>query len=63
MHEFLLNEQLIVDVVDSFADENDEITAEEMDRLPIELQYVDHKRSQSMALLNTLIEILAGVSI
>jgi hypothetical protein len=63
MHSILLNDQFIADIMDPFADEDDEISTEEMDKLPLQLQYVDHKRSQSTSLLDTLIEVLARVSI
>ncbi|KAI6189497.1 Muscle M-line assembly protein unc-89 [Aphelenchoides bicaudatus] len=63
MHSFLLNDQFIADIVDPFADESDEISTEEMDKLPMQLQYVDHKRSQSVTLLETLVEVLARLCI
>lgn len=62
MHSILLNDQFIGDIVDPFADENDELTTDEMDKLPLQLQYVDHKRSTSMTLLDTLVEVMARVS-
>lgn len=61
MHPVLLSDQGIADIVDSFADEDDDITTEEMDSLPLQLQYVNHKRSQSTLLLDTLIEVLSRV--
>lgn len=62
MHPILLNDQFIGDIVDPFADQDDELSTEEMDKLPLQLQYVDHKRSSSTTLLNTLVEIMARVS-
>ncbi|KAI6200221.1 Muscle M-line assembly protein unc-89 [Aphelenchoides besseyi] len=59
LHHLLTNEQTLADIVDPFADEDDQISSEEMDKLPLQLQYVDHKRSASTHLLNSLIELMA----
>ncbi|CAD5221995.1 unnamed protein product [Bursaphelenchus xylophilus] len=56
---FLDDPHVLCDILDPFADEDYEIDDEEMDKLPLNLQYVDHKRSNSTELLDTLIEILA----
>jgi len=63
MHSILLNDQFIADIVDPFADEGDDLSTEEMDKLPLQLQYVDHKRSQSATLLDTLIEVMSSLCI
>ncbi|KAI6225469.1 Muscle M-line assembly protein unc-89 [Aphelenchoides fujianensis] len=59
LHSLLTSDQTLADIVDPFADESDEISAEEMDKLPVQLQYVDHKRSESTHLLEALTEVLA----
>jgi hypothetical protein len=61
MHSILLNDQFIANIVDPFADEDDDISTEEMDKLPLQLQYVDHKRVQSPTLLDTLVEVMSSV--
>lgn len=62
MHPILINDQFIADIVSPFADEDYDLSTEEMDKLPLQLQYVDYKRSTSSTLLDTLIEVMAGVS-
>ncbi|KAI6213934.1 hypothetical protein M3Y94_00210000 [Aphelenchoides besseyi] len=59
LHHLLTNAQTLADIVDSFADEDDQISSEEMDKLPLQLQYVDHKRSTSTHLLDALVELMA----
>ncbi|CAD5216038.1 unnamed protein product [Bursaphelenchus okinawaensis] len=56
---FLDDPHVLCDIMDPFTDEEYQIEDEEMDKLPLNLQYVDHKRSNSVELLDTLVEVLA----
>ena len=58
---FLDDNQVIADLVYAFADKDDEISSEEQEKLPEQLQFVTHKRIQCAALTDTLIELLAQV--
>jgi hypothetical protein len=62
MHPILINDQFIADLVSPFADEDYDLSIEEMDKLPLQLQYVDYKHSTCLTLLDTLVEVMASVS-
>lgn len=69
MHSFLLNNDLIdedeflVSIVMHLADSNDALSDEEIEKLPLDLQYYEGSRETDLLILCKLIETLYQVKI